>query len=99
VVDLNMPVMQGDRFISLLRSWDKIREVPTILLSSAAPATLAAVANELPGVVTVSKSIMHRALPETVKRVLGRARGPAAGAAGASGSGGTSSASGATRRK
>jgi CheY-like chemotaxis protein len=96
VVDLNMPVMQGDRFISLLRSWDKIREVPTILLSSAAPATLSAAAKELPGVVTVSKSIMHRALPETVKRVLGRARGSAAGA---SGSGSISSASGETRRK
>jgi two-component system OmpR family response regulator len=99
VVDLNMPVMQGDRFISLLRSWDKIREVPTVLLSSAAPATLTAVAKELPGVVTVSKSTMHRALPETLKRVLGRARGPAAGTGGASSTGGTSGASGAARRK
>lgn len=82
VVDLNMPVMQGDRFISLLRSWDKIRELPTILLSSASPATLTAVAQELPGVVTVSKNVMHRALPETLQRVLGRARGPAAGSSG-----------------
>jgi two-component system chemotaxis response regulator CheY len=82
VVDLNMPVMQGDRFISLLRSWDKIRDVPTILLSSASPATLHAVAKELPGVATVSKTTMHRTLPETLQRVLSRARGVAPAAPG-----------------
>jgi len=74
IVDLNMPVMQGDRFIALLRSWDRIRDVPTILLSSAPAATLNAVAKELPGVATVSKTTMHRALPETLQRVLARAR-------------------------
>lgn len=82
VVDLNMPVMQGDRFISLLRSWDKIRDVPTVLLSSASPATLHAVAKELPGVATVSKATMHRTLPETLHRVLGRTRAGAAAAGG-----------------
>ena len=72
VVDLNMPVMQGDRFISLLRSWDKIRSIPTILLSGAAPETLQAVAGKLPGVLAVSKDSMHRALPETLGRILSR---------------------------
>src|SRR3954454_14733863 len=33
IVDLNMPVMSGDRFISLLRSWDRIRTLPAILIS------------------------------------------------------------------
>jgi CheY-like chemotaxis protein len=70
VVDLNMPVMQGDRFIRLLRSWDKIRTIPTILLSGAPPATLQVVTKDLPGVVTISKNTMHRVLPETVKRLL-----------------------------
>ena len=72
VVDLNMPVMQGDRFISLLRSWDKIRSIPTILLSGAAPETLHAVAGKLPGVLAVSKDSMHRTLPETLGRILSR---------------------------
>ncbi len=74
VVDLNMPVMQGDRFISLLRSWDKIRDIPTILLSGASHDTLQAVERELPGVATVGKSTMHRTLPETLQRLLARAR-------------------------
>jgi len=74
VVDLNMPVMQGDRFISLLRSWDKIRDMPTILLSGASHDTLLAVARQLPGVATVSKTTMHRTLPETLQRLLARSR-------------------------
>lgn len=87
VVDLNMPVMQGDRFISLLRSWDKIREIPTVLLSSAPPATLQAVAKDLPGVATVSKTAMHRALPETLARVLERARASAPNSSSTAGAG------------
>lgn len=78
VVDLNMPVMQGDRFISLLRSWDKLRDIPTVLISGAAAETLASVALQLPGVGTVAKDSMHRMLPETLQRLLGRARDPAA---------------------
>jgi CheY-like chemotaxis protein len=81
VVDLNMPVMQGDRFISLLRGCDKIREIPTILLSGASAETLQNVADGLPGVAVVSKSTMHRTLPETLGRVLSRARASLAGAA------------------
>jgi CheY-like chemotaxis protein len=78
VVDLNMPVMQGDRFISLLRSWDKIRDMPTILLSGASSETLLAVAQDLPGIATVSKTTMHRTLPETLHRQLARTRNAAA---------------------
>ncbi len=74
VVDLNMPVMQGDRFISLLRSWDKIRDIPTVLISGAPAATLQAVTETLPGVAAVSKDMMHRVLPETLNRLLSRPR-------------------------
>jgi two-component system, chemotaxis family, chemotaxis protein CheY len=74
VVDLNMPVMQGDRFISLLRSWDKVRDIPIILLSGANSDTLQAVAKDLPGVATVSKTTMHRSLPEMLQRVFARTR-------------------------
>jgi CheY-like chemotaxis protein len=85
VVDLNMPVMQGDRFISLLRSWDKIRDMPTILLSGASAQTLHAVAKDLNGVATVSKSTMHRTLPDTLQRLLTRTQGALEQAAPATG--------------
>jgi CheY-like chemotaxis protein len=81
VVDLNMPVMHGDRFISLLRSWDRLREIPCVLISGAAVDMLAAVAKQLPGVATVAKDTMHRTLPETLQRMLTRAREAAPAAA------------------
>lgn len=74
VVDLNMPLMRGDRFISLLRSWDKIRDMPTVLISGAGSNVLDEVANQLPGVGVVSKENMQRSLPETLERVLARQR-------------------------
>jgi CheY-like chemotaxis protein len=78
VVDLNMPVMHGDRFISLLRSWDKLRDIPTILISGEQAETIVSVASQLTGVGTVAKDVMHRTLPETLQRLLARAREPAA---------------------
>ncbi len=36
VIDINMPVMQGDSVIRLLRSWDKFREVPVVIVSGIA---------------------------------------------------------------
>jgi len=80
VVDLNMPVMRGDRFISLLRSWDRIRDLPTVLISGAATATLEEIAKQLPGVGVVSKDSMQRTLPEILQRMLARGRnGPPTG--------------------
>jgi CheY-like chemotaxis protein len=77
VVDLNMPVMHGNRFITLLRSWDKIRDIPTVLISGAALDALESAAQQLPGVVTVSKQHMHRLLPDTLARLLAQARAQA----------------------
>ena len=74
VVDLNMPVMRGDRFISLLRSWEKIREMPTVLISGEAADTLEEASSNLPGIAKVSKDAMQRTLPEALERVLARAR-------------------------
>jgi CheY-like chemotaxis protein len=77
VVDLNMPVMHGNRFITLLRSWDKIRDIPTVLISGGSADTLELAAEQLPGVATVSKEDMHRLLPEIVARLLTQARAQA----------------------
>ncbi len=75
VVDLNMPVMSGDRFISLLRSWDRIRDLPTVLISGSDTETLENSAMGIPGVQTVTKDSMRRALPEALRRVLSKERG------------------------
>lgn len=74
VVDLNMPVMQGDRFIALVRSWDKISDIPTVLISGESAEQLDQATVGLPGVSKISKSTMHRTLPEALSRVLAHTR-------------------------
>jgi CheY-like chemotaxis protein len=76
VVDLNMPVMSGDRFISLLRSWDRIRDLPAVLISESSQDTLDGVAGILSAVRTVTKSNMRQALPQALQRLLVRDRAP-----------------------
>lgn len=41
VIDINMPIMQGDSVIRLLRSWDKFRDVPVVIVSGIADKELA----------------------------------------------------------
>jgi two-component system chemotaxis response regulator CheY len=72
VVDLNMPVMRGDRFISLLRSWDRICDLPTVLVSGSSAETLENVATTMPGVQTVTKDNMRRGLPQALARGLAK---------------------------
>lgn len=70
VVDLNMPIMRGDRFIALVRSWDKIRELPTILISGSSQSTLESVVEQLPGTQIVTKDNLRRGLTDAVQRAL-----------------------------
>jgi CheY-like chemotaxis protein len=72
VVDLNMPVMSGDRFISLLRSWDRIRDLPAVLISESSQDKLDGIAELLSAVQTVTKSNMRHALPQALNRLLAR---------------------------
>jgi CheY-like chemotaxis protein len=76
VVDLNMPVMSGDRFISLLRSWDRIRDLPAVLISGSSQDKLDGVARVLSAVQTVTKSNMRQALPQALHRLLAKDKGP-----------------------
>lgn len=70
VIDLNMPVMRGDRFISLIRSWDRIRDLPIVLISGEAPQTIRNAIAHLPGVAVVTKSHMTDVLVPTLERSL-----------------------------
>lgn len=72
VVDLNMPVMRGDRFIALLKGWDRIRDLPTVLISGSPMSTLAAIADQLPGTQVVTKDNLRTGLPEALGRALTR---------------------------
>jgi len=62
VIDLNMPVMRGDRFITLLRSWDKLRELPTLLISGDSQRTLDEISATLSGVAVVTKRRLQHSL-------------------------------------
>lgn len=75
VIDLNMPVMSGDRFIALVRSWDKIRDVPVVLISGESSSTVREAAAQLSGVAVVTKAQMSELLVPTLDYSLA-ARGP-----------------------
>lgn len=70
VIDLNMPIMRGDRFISLVRSWDRIRDLPVVLISGEAMETVRAAASQLRGVTVVTKAEMNEKLVPTVAALL-----------------------------
>jgi len=70
VIDLNMPVMRGDRFITLLRSWDKLRELPTLLISGDSQRTLDEISATLSGVAVVTKRRLQHSLVPALARIL-----------------------------
>jgi CheY-like chemotaxis protein len=70
VIDLNMPVMRGDRFITLVRSWDRIRDLPIVLISGESRETIRAAASPLRGVTVMTKAEMSERLVPTVAALL-----------------------------
>ncbi|MDB4988727.1 MAG: hypothetical protein JWN04_3905 [Myxococcaceae bacterium] len=70
VIDLNMPVMRGDRFVSLVRSWDRIRDLPIVLVSGESAQTIQEAVSHLSGVTVVLKSQMNRQLASAVNAAL-----------------------------
>jgi CheY-like chemotaxis protein len=75
VIDINLPVMQGDNVIRLFRSWDKVKDLPIVVVSGASSERLAAIQRELPGIRIVRKDEMQERLASTVLEVLAGARG------------------------
>jgi CheY-like chemotaxis protein len=70
VIDINLPVMQGDNVIRLFRSWDKVRDLPIVVVSGATDEKLAAIKSELAGVKIVRKDEMHQRLTGAVLEAL-----------------------------
>jgi CheY-like chemotaxis protein len=70
VIDLHMPLMSGDKLVSLIRSWDRLRDLPVVLISGSSAKTLEEVARQLPDVPVVTKDSMKRVLVSVVTRAL-----------------------------
>ncbi|MEN9581511.1 MAG: hypothetical protein RJA70_4520 [Pseudomonadota bacterium] len=70
VVDWRMPVMQGDRLATLLRSWERVRDIPVILISGSCRESLEEVAKTLTDVSVVTKALMSQELPAAVIAAL-----------------------------
>jgi CheY-like chemotaxis protein len=79
LVDLNLPDLQGDSVVRLFRSWDKLRDMPLVVVSGASREKLASVRDKL-GVEVVRKDEMHTELVPTLSRALQKGRGARANA-------------------
>lgn len=74
VIDVNMPEMQGDSVVRLFRTWDRLKDLPVVMLSGAESATLDRLRRELPGIQIVRKAEMHARLVPTIAQALSSAR-------------------------
>lgn len=70
VIDLNMPLMSGDRLVALIRSWDRIRDLPVVLISSTTSHILEVVTAQLPGVRVVKKDTILTQLAPALSGAL-----------------------------
>lgn len=70
VIDVNMPLIPGDRMVRLLRGWDQLRELPVVLVSGMPAASLASVAASLDDVSIVTKARVASDLAPMLLRIL-----------------------------
>ena len=71
VVVLNAAVMHGKRFISLMQSWERIRELPVVLISDSSLEARDTIA-QLPRVAVVEREHLEQELVRTLDRALAR---------------------------
>jgi CheY-like chemotaxis protein len=70
VIDWNLPILQGDEVIRLLRTWDSIRELPVLLITGAPEPAVMRIREELPGVRVLSKDHLRQDLVPTLGSVV-----------------------------
>lgn len=71
VIDWNLPTLQGDDVIRLLRTWDEAKDLPVLLITGAPEQTLATIRAELPGIHVLSKAQLREQLLSTLGAVVG----------------------------
>lgn len=71
VIDWNLPGMQGDDVIRLLRTWEEMKDLPVLLITGAPEETLERIRAELPGVRVLAKEFLSDQLVGALGNVLG----------------------------
>jgi CheY-like chemotaxis protein len=71
VIDWNLPGVQGDEVIRLLRTWEEMKDLPVLLITGAPEETLERIRNELPGVRVLAKEFLRDQLVGALGNVLG----------------------------
>ncbi|HEY6877909.1 MAG TPA: response regulator [Polyangiales bacterium] len=71
VIDWNLPGLQGDAVIRLLRSWEEVRDLPVLLVTGAPRDTVEQLREQLPGVHVLMKSDLRAHLIETLGAITG----------------------------
>ncbi|MEY4511685.1 MAG: hypothetical protein RLZZ450_3807 [Pseudomonadota bacterium] len=71
VIDWNLPGMQGDDVIRLLRTWEEMKDLPVLLITGAPEETLERIRDELPGVRVLAKEFLRDQLVGALGNVLG----------------------------
>jgi CheY-like chemotaxis protein len=71
VIDWNLPGLQGDAVIRLLRTWEEVRELPVLLITGAPDDTVALLREQLPGVRVLLKEDMRTHLVSALGAVTG----------------------------
>lgn len=68
VVDLNLPEMRGDSVVRLIRSWDRLKDLPVIMISGAATDSLEQMRKSFPAIQVLSKSVLETDLSQAISR-------------------------------
>ncbi len=70
IIDVNLPVMQGDNMVRLLQTWDRVKDIPIVIVSGIAHEKMVALQAVMPGVRWVPKSAMEKKLVATLDEAL-----------------------------
>ncbi len=72
IIDVNLPVMQGDNVARLLQTWDRVKELPIVIISGVSQDKMAALQAELAQTRFVPKASMNTMLLPVLDELLQR---------------------------
>lgn len=72
VIDWNLPVLNGDEVVRLLRTWDDVKDLPILLITGAPAEAIASMQDALPDVRVLPKDQLRSTLVSALGSVVGR---------------------------
>lgn len=72
VIDWNLPALNGDEVVRLLRTWDDVKDLPVLLITGAPVEALSRMRDELPDVRVLAKDQLNTSLVSALGSVVGR---------------------------